>query len=278
MRLGIVMCGAGVHAACCAGVMAALYRRHAEPYAVSGIDAGAWPAALFMAGLTPQEQWQALEQAAHCGKRLLRGSLLPKRGFLCEGRRMSALLGAQCRHKLLAACPGAGVLLCRAQRSGRLMLFSSAAYPTEDGAMLIQQTSVSFAARAAMSVPPFLAPMEYMGQALLPSEDIALACHQLRLLGAHRVLVILPQISCAHRPDALEMTVSQRVGAQRTALPEYAAILPVHLPDGIGALQLNQMMRCAEVGEACAEKMLEGVLWEMGVSGCRVLPFRRAVR
>ncbi|MFQ9448065.1 MAG: hypothetical protein ACLR4A_12690 [Christensenellales bacterium] len=66
------------------------------------------------------------------------------------------------------------------------------------------QASTAFAARAALSRPPFVSPMEWMGSPLLPMDDVPLACRLLQTMGAQRVLVVAPQTALRHQPDALE--------------------------------------------------------------------------
>lgn len=281
MKLGVVLTGVGAHAACGAGVLAELDRRGVAPFAVCGMHQGAWPAALYVAGLDAQQRNAALLQAAQMGARMLaprvssRALLGGGQAALLSGRRMQSLLRAQAGERILALCPRQGVFLCRTARGGRRVIFSTQAYVQEAGAMLAMQASVSFAARAAMATPPFLAPMDWMGSALLPEEDAAFACRQLLLMGAHRVLVVCPVPSVRRRMDALELTAARTPPIVPESLPQHAALLRVPMPDDAGALSLSKIPACAQAGEQTAGAELDGIFGQMGMAFCRVLPFRR---
>ena len=163
MRLGVVFAGDGVHAAANLGVLEDLYARGMEPYAVCGIHAGAWPAALFGAGHDMENMKKALHQAARMGKRLADGPLtFPwKRGgaSILRSGRIEHLLRAQTGDRMLALCPRRALFLCRAAVSGRRVIFSSQLYLQDAGALLSMQAGAGFAARAAMALPPFLPPV-----------------------------------------------------------------------------------------------------------------------
>lgn len=282
MRLGVLMLGTGAHAAACVGVMAELAKRQVEPYAVCGMHAGAWPAALHVAGQDAQAMHASVAQAARMGKRLLQpnvsaGKILRHgRLALTDGMRVQRLLSAQAGQRILALCPRQGLFLCRTARSGHLLIFSTQAYVQQAGAMLNMQASVSFAARAAMAYPPFLPPVEWMGSPLLAEEDAALACRQLLAMGAHRVLVIAPQPSSRRRLDALDLTALSRRWNGEDVMPERTGILRVPMPDDAGALCFGRLSACEEAGRRAAELELDRLFEQMGMAFCRVLPFRRS--
>lgn len=277
------MAGAGAHGAAGAGVLRELERRHLEPYAVCGMQAGAWPAALFCAGVSTRGMEEALSQAARVGARLCEASGSSRavlRGAKCalsQGLRMQQLLRAQAGERVMALCPRPGLFLCRTARGGRRVIFAARAYVQEAGAMLSMQASVSFAARAAMAMPPFLAPMTWMGSPLLPEEDVAFACRQLLALGAHRVLVVCPQPSSRRTLDALELASARLSAWQAESLPEHAALLRVPMPEEAGALSLGRLSLCADAGEQAARAELDRLLGQLGMAYCRVLPFRRSL-
>lgn len=272
MHLGVVMMGLGAHAAVCAGVMEALEARQIVPYAVCGMQAGAWPAAVFLAGRASQRE--ALEQAARAGKKLLLPDSQARRLFqgkpaLCTGRRIERLLNAQTGHRMLGACERQGVFLCRMARGGQRVVFSTANRLEDEGEIVTMQASVGYAARAAMAMPPFLAPMDWLGMPLLPIADVKTACTCLKRMGAHRVLVIAPQPSSRRCLDALElMNVMQNANFQQDI-----GVLRISVTKN--ALDLNSIVACAEEGRRTAEAGLDRVLEQMGMAFCRVLPFRR---
>jgi len=277
LHLGIVMTGAGAHAAACVGVLRELERRGIEPYAVCGMLCGAWPAALFAAGMSQAGMEKALQQAAQAGNRLIAPTWYERfaAGGMPCGLRMNHLLGAQTGQRALALCPGAAVFPCRLMRTGQRIVFSSRAYMQDAGAMLAMQASAGFAARAAMGLAPFLAPMNYMGSAVIGDVDIAFACRQLMLMGAHRILIIAPVPSVRRRADALDLAVGAlRISGERLC-PSEAAVLRIPMPDTAGALSLRRLEECARAGEMTAACMLDDILDQIGMARCRVLMFRR---
>lgn len=283
MRLGVIMTGAGAHGAAGIGVLRELARRGLEPFAVCGMQAGAWPAALFCAGTGVRGMEEALAQVARAGARLCepsasaRAVLRGTKDSLCKGQRLERLLRAQAGERIMALCPRQGLFLCRTARGGRRTIFSARPYVQEEGAMLSLQASVSFAARAAMALPPFLSPVAWMGSPLLPEEDLAFACRQMLSLGAHRVLVVCPQPPQRRAFDALELACARLYAARLPELPEHAALLRVCMPEGAGALSLGRMPACADAGEQTAREELDRLLGQLGMAYCRVLPFRRSL-
>lgn len=77
-----------------------------------------------------------------------------------------------------------------------------------------------------MARPPFLSAMDWMGAPLLPVDDADFACRLLLKMGAQRVLVIAPQNSIRHEPDALEQAAGLSGGLCGQTLSENAGILP----------------------------------------------------
>ena len=280
MHLGIVMAGAGAHAAACVGVLRELERRGISPYAVCGVSAGAWPAALFAAGMSMDGMEKALHQAAKAGSRMIApvwyeraaGSGMP------SGVRLNQMLSAQTGQRALSLCPGAAVFPCRMSRTGQRVVFSTRGYMLDAGGMLAMQTGLGFAARACMGFAPFLAPVEYMGSPLLGETDLAFACRQLMLLGAHRVLIIEPVPSPRRIPDALDLaSCALRLAAPHTYAQE-TCVLHVPMPDTAGALSLCELAACARSGEEAAAASLDAALDRMGMARCRILAFRRSGR
>ena len=137
--------------------------------------------------------------------------------------------------------------------------------------MLGMQVSVSFAARAAMTLPPFLPPVEWMGSPLLPMTDAAQACRALLSLGAQRILVIRPQLSACAVPNAVDLTCMAMERASE--LPQEARMLTVQVP--ASARFAAQLPACMEAGEQTAQRELDVIFSQLGMAFCRVLPFRR---
>lgn len=280
MRLGVVMMGAGAYAAASIGVLSELSRRQIEPCAVCGMLGGAWPAALYAAGRDEDAMYAAMQQTAAMGRRLLTpaqsGRALLKKGrpAIADGARLERLLVAQAGQKILSLCPRPAVFLCRTARVGHPVIFSTRPYAQESGAMLTMQASVSFAARAAMTLPPVLAPVSWMGSTLLPHADAAMACRQLFALGAHRVLVIAPQPSPRGALDALDLAAMTAGFAPPEG--EHIGVLRVQMPDGISALAFDQLEACHQAGALAAQRELDAVFERLGMAFCHVLPFRRS--
>jgi len=244
---------------------------------VCGLRWGAWPAALFAAGVSMEGMEKALHQAAHMGKRMIAPTWYERLGRSCmpEGQRLNHLLAVQTGQRILSLCPGAALFPCRMLRSGQRVVFSTRAYMQDEGAMLAMQASAGFAARAAMGFSPFLAPVQYMGSPLLGDADTAFACRQLMLLGAHRVLLIEPLPSPRRIPDAWDLAYGAlRLAAQRPHGQE-TAVLRIAMPESAGALSFAQMEECARAGRSAAQKELDALLDSIGLARCRVLAFRR---
>lgn len=278
MQLGVVMTGTGAYAASAIGVMQALADRGIEPHAVCGLQAGAWPAALYLSGRDAHGMARAAQEAAQAGGGLVRMRAFPdlRRGrcALAEARKLERLLLSQLGAQPLALCPRRGIMVCRAAQPDHRVVFSSRAYRQESGVVLGMQVSLSFAARAAMALPPFLAPMLWMGTPLLPEESTAFACRQLLEMGAQRVLIVMPQMSGRRRPDALELT--GLLLHARQIEDERVGLLRVTMPEELGARSVAKLPACVQAGRETAERELDALLRQLGMGVCRVLPFRRS--
>lgn len=280
VHLGVVMMGNGAHAAAAAGVLQALALRGIEPIAVCGMQGGAIPAALYLAGMSADDLACAAEADSRSGRRLLPLRRFAGRdvfrcgGMLLRGERLERLLIERTGGRLLSVCPRTGAILCRFARTGRHVAFSTRAYMQEAGALLCMQTSVGFAARAAAAIPPFLSPLSWMGSLLLPETDPYFACKQLFLLGAQRVLVIslYPSPRCA--PDAMDLTgMTMDVPLSAPQDPRIG-VLHVQMPDDVGSMDFAKMPACVQAGRLAAERELDRLFESMGMAFCRVLPFR----
>ena len=279
MRLGVVLTGIGACAAASAGALTWLLDAGVAPYAVCGMQAAAWPAALYLVGYDADRLRVAAVQAARAGRRLLtadasaRDVLGMKKSAICRGRRLEKLLAAQTGERALGLCERQGVFLCRAARSGHVVAFCTQSV-TQDGAIVTLQASTAFAARAALSRPPFVSPMEWMGSPLLTMDDVPLACRLLQTMGAQRVLVVAPQTALRHQPDALEqasgffMPCAREIGGN-------VGVFRIPLPEKFGALSLSDLLLGADAGREAAAQGMEAALMRLGMPLCRVLPFRR---
>lgn len=280
MRLGLVMLGTGAYAAANVGVMQELEERHIMPYAACGMHAGAWPAALYARGMNAADMSKALQKLRRacrgglCAQGSSRALLGGRKTYLSDGAAINRLLRAQAGEQLLALCERRAIFPCRVASCGRRVVFSTQAYAQGRDVTLTMQASVSFAARAAMANPPFLSPMPWLGSALLAEEDISFACGQLLSLGVDRVLIVEPRAAMAHAPDALELCSAHRRWALEGPLPAGVGVLRVAMPEGTGALAFNALDRIVAAGETAASAQLDHVLRGMGMSLCRVLPFR----
>ena len=279
MRLGVVLTGVGACAAASAGALTWLLDAGVAPYAVCGMQAAAWPAALYLVGYDTDRLRGAAVQAARMGKRLLTRDasfsalLRMQKSALCQGRRLEKLLSAQTGERALGLCDRQGVFLCRAARSGHVVAFCTQSV-TQEGAMVTLQASAGFAARAVLARPPFLSAKEWMGSPLLPLDDVPTACRMLQAMGAQRVLVVAPQSAIHHEPDALEQTSGFFVPCARE-LGENVGVFRIPLPDSFGALSLDRLLVGANAGREAAAKEMEAALGRLGLPMCRVLPFRR---
>ena len=279
MRLGVVLTGIGACAAASAGALTWLLDAGVAPYAVCGMQAAAWPAALYLVGYDADRLRGAAVQAARAGRRLLttdasaRDVLGMKKSAICRGRRLEKLLAAQTGERALGLCERQGVFLCRASRSGHVVAFCTQSV-TQDGAIVTLQASTAFAARAALSRPPFVSPMEWMGSPLLPMDDVPLACRLLQTMGAQRVLVVAPQTALRHQPDALEQASGFFMPCARE-MGGNVGVFRIPLPEKFGALSLSDLLLGADAGREAAAQGMEAALMRLGMPLCRVLPFRR---
>lgn len=279
MRLGVVLTGIGACAAASAGALTWLLDAGVAPYAVCGMQAAAWPAALYLVGYDADRLRGAAVQAARSGRRLLtadasaRDVLSMKKSAICRGRRLEKLLAAQTGERALGLCERQGVFLCRAARSGHVVAFCTQSV-TQDGAIVTLQASTAFAARAALSRPPFVSPMEWMGSPLLPMDDVPLACRLLQTMGAQRVLVVAPQTAIRHQPDALEQASGFFMPCARE-MGGNVGVFRIPLPEKFGALSLSDLLLGADAGREAAAQGMEAALMRLGMPLCRVLPFRR---
>lgn len=281
MRLGVVLTGLGAHAAASAGALEWMLDAGVRPYALCGMQSSAWVSALYLAGYDAKGIKAAVTQAARLGRRLLpaqrsaRALLAGKTDALSTGRRLEKLLLAQLGERVMTCSQQQGVFLGRTARSGHIVVFSTRACPQDTDAIVTFQASLSFAARAAMARPPFLSAVEWMGAPLLPVDDVELACRMLLKMGAQRVLVIAPQTSIRHQPDALEQAAGMAGGLCGHMLSENAGILRIALDDRFGALSLEHIVECAQAGKSAAAQDMEAALERLGMPLCRILPFRK---
>ena len=279
MQLGIVMTGYGALAAVNAGVMRALEERGLQPFAVCGLHAGAWPAALYASGMSVESMEKALHQAAGMGRRMIAPKWYERftQADACrsEGIRLNQLLAAQTGRQVLSLIPGIAVFPMRMLRTGQRVVFSTRGYMVEPDTMLVMQAGLGFAARAAMGFAPFLSPMQYLGSSLVGDADIAFACRQLLHLGMQRVLVIHPCPSVRHVPDAMDLAAGMLDLAAHQPLERDIGVLRVVMPDHIGALSLHMLAECARAGEEAAAQQMDSILDQMGMAHCRILAFKK---
>ena len=285
MRLGVVMMGVGAHAAANAGVLRVLEERGIEPHCVCAINGGAWIAALWAMGRQPAQIKDAVSAAQQMGTRLFAPTIGAKAmlnkgaNALCDGRRIEQMLLSQTGHRVLSLCERPVIFPCILARSGYRVVFSTRTIETEPGTMPAMQASVSFAARAVMALPPLIAPLEYMGSALLGEQDAAFACRMLLQLGAQRVMIVCPQVSQKRKPDAFDLMAATLMGdIQGAAREAHAGLMCVPLPEEAGAADMRYAMLCEQAGYTAAREQIDILFAQLGMARCRVLPFERRVR
>ncbi|MBQ7786022.1 MAG: hypothetical protein IJ381_07750 [Clostridia bacterium] len=281
MRLGIVMTGSGALAAAGVGVLQVLEDRGITPYAVCGLEAGAWPAALYISGRDVRSIRAAMLQAACVGRRFFSGAagagalLRKKRRGMIRARKIERLLVAQAGQRMMCICPKPGMLMCRTLLTGRHVIFTSRAFEHDAASLVSMQASVSFASRAALTLPPFLEPVQWMGTPLVADTETGFACTQLTAMGAQRVMVIRPEISAQHVPDVLDLSCMTFGIKEKQALPPNAISLNLPMPPQTGALSVDQIAQIMRFGEEGARQQMDIVMARLGMAYCRVLPFTR---
>lgn len=280
MRLGVIMRGAGACAAANVGVLEAFFSRGLDVYAVCGVNGGSWFAAQYVSGMDMTSMKESLSflkringgmLRAHCPARLL---FQGRRAWLCEGNRINRLLKLQTGEKLLALCSRRGIFPLRVASTGRRIVFSTCAYAQGREAMLCQQATVSFAARAALARPPLLAPLPWGGSWLLADEDAVWAVQQLLQLGADRVLIIDPRPALSRNLDALELASAPGDFSLHEAESSVTGLLTIRMPPRIGALDFKETPEIARIGYEAAQAQLDAALEKLGMAQCRILPFK----
>lgn len=277
MRLGVVLTGVGVYGAAGAGVLTELWRREMEPYAVCALGSGAWPTAMFAAGSSASQMETACLQAQRAGKRLLgrrRLGVADHAHGLYTAQGLQHLLHTHTGERLLALCPRRTIFPVRMLRGGALA-FASRCSTVGEGVVLTMQASAAFAARAAMGLPPFLDPLEWMGTTLMPMRDTALATRLLFAAGAQRVLIAEVRSSPRMKWDGLLLAAACMESGQEATIPGTAR-LTIQMPETIGTLSFGELSTCMELGRQAAERELDGLLDMLGMAHCRVLPFKRS--
>ncbi len=284
MRLGVVMTGTGAFAAANVGVLRLLEERAIEIYTVCGMQGGAWTAALHVAGYDAGRMEQALLHAGSGGGRLFRAqhaarSLMSgKRTCLCEGKGIDRLLRIQMGERLLGLCARRGIFPCRIADNGKHIVFATNAYACGRTYEITRQATVGFAARAAMGNPPFLSPLPWAGSWLLAEEDAAWAAQQLIYMGADRVLILHPCAANHGEMDALELAAAHRRWMQESECGQSAMALFAQMPAGVHALDYHKIPQIMKAGYEAAQAKLDAALRELGMTQCRILPFRARVQ
>lgn len=282
--MGIVMMGTGAYAAANAGVLRVLGERAIEPYAVCGMQDGAWLAALHVSGCDAVQMDCAISVMARGAGRLFRpvyssGALMSgKTTSLCDGRRLERLLKIQVGERILSVCERRGIFPCRIAATGRRVVFTTRAYVSSEDCELSQHATLSFAARAAMACPPFLSPLPWLGSCLLPEEDSAWAAEQLLRMGADRVLIVEPRAAMGRNMDALELATARRRWDVGEAGQLAATVIRIPMPVTIGALDYSCMAQLAQAGYDAASVQMDAALQGLGMTQCRILPFRARVQ
>lgn len=277
------MLGTGAYAAANAGVLRVLSERAIEPYAVCGMQDGAWMAALHIGGCDAAQIDHAIAVMAHGEGRIFRsghssGALLSgKAASLCDGKAIERLLKIQSGERILGVCDHRGIFPCRIAANGRRVVFTTRTYASGGECELTQHATLGFAARAAMACPPFLSPLPWLGSCLLPEEDSAWAAEQLLRMGADRVLIVEPRAAMGRDMDALELATARRRWSAGDVGKLAAAVIRIPMPVTVGALDYSSMPQLAQIGYETASVQMDAVLQGLGMTQCRILPFRARV-
>jgi len=280
MRLGLIMRGAGACAAVNVGVLEVLLSRGLDVYAVCGVNGGAWFAAQYISGMDMTSMKKSLSLLSRGAGTMLRGCypagwlFRGRKAWLCEGNRINHLLKLQTGEKLLALCSRRGIFPLRVASTGRRIIFSTCAYAQGREAMLSQQATVSFAARAAMARPPLIAPLPWGGSWLLADEDAVWSAQQLLQLGADRVLIVDPRPALSRELDALELASVTGGFSLEEAESCVTGLFTIRIPPYIGALDFKKMPEIAQIGYEAAQTQLDAALEKLGMTQCRILPFK----
>jgi len=280
MRLGIVMTGTGALAAANVGVLRLISERGIPVHAVCGVQCGAWIGALHAAGYDVRDMEKTFAKVSAGAGRLFRAqhaaqSLTSgKRAWLCEGKGIDHLLKVQTGEMLLGLCVRRAIFPCRIASSGKRVIFATRAYACGRLCEMTQQATVGFAARAAMANPPFLAPLPWAGSWLLPEEDTSWAAQQLTFMGADCVLIIVPHTDGSRGMDALELAAAHRSWQQEGESNQAAYVLRTQMPPGVHALEYRKMAEIVQAGYDAAQARLDAALMKLGMTQCRILPFR----
>ena len=241
------------------------------------MGSSAWPAALYAAGCDSAQMELACMQARRMGKRMLvktRGGVKGKKAALYTAEGLHRLLQVQTSGRLLALCPRKVMFPLRSHRTG-YWVFASQGCSAGNFPMSMQ-ASAAFAARAALGLPPFLEPVEWMGTPLLPTRDQALGVRLLFSSGAQRILIAETQPQAGNGGDALLLT-SACMERAAEAEPDEIARMTIRIPESIGTLSFDKMVSCMEWGQRTAANELDSLFETMGMAGCRVLAFRKAL-
>lgn len=194
VRLGILMMGEGVGALCVLGVMRALEEHGLSPYCVCGMSMGAYPAALWSAGMDTKQAEEAALHAATLGKKLLDKDWKAYAGLrtsgLIRGKKIARLLSDQTQALSVRDCVKQVSFLCMAIPSRRSVLFSPHREEENTVGIWTHHAPIWFAARAALSEPPFIRPANFVGVPLCASEDVKAGIGALYAMGATHVLCV----------------------------------------------------------------------------------------
>lgn len=274
------MTGSGAFSAANAGVLRLLGERSLNIHAVCGMQDAAWTAALHAVGYDAQDMEKALDHIGAGACRLFRAQY-PSRALTCgrrawlnDGRVIDRLLRIQTGEMLLGLCPRRVIFPCRIASSGKRVVFTTRAYACAGSCDATQQATVSFAARAAMGNPPFLAPLAWAGSYLLGEDDAAWAAQQLMHMGADRVLIFDPRADAGAQMDALELAAARSRWMKAPEDGSSVRVIGIGMPLGVHALDYSKAREIAQAGYEAARERLDGALLEMGMTQCRILPFR----
>ena len=269
MQLGILMAGEGIGAVGAIGVLRALRRKGIGVHAVCGMDAGAYPAALWACGMSENEMESCACVWAEKGNRLFEGHFFRAGEALFSGRAMARMLHAQTRGLALRDCERRVAFVCMAVPGRRTVVFSPQQLD-DNQRVWTDHAPIFFAARAAMATPPLWRCANFVGIPLCAHPDVREGIRALRSMGATQVLAVYPAYVRSAPKTPLDI-----LAWEKTVMLDAATLNICR-----ARIELNEMitptdddaLACIRAGERCGMRLERAVL-EAGNG--RVLMLRR---
>lgn len=274
MHLGVLMAGEGMGALSAIGVLRALRRKGIGVHAVCGMDAGAYPAALWACGMDENEMLSCACALAAKGKRLMDGASVwhgaRPQDALFAGRVLTRMLQAQTQGIALRACERRAAFVCMAVPGRKTVVFSPQETETKSS-VWTDHAPVFFAARAAMATPPLWQAANFIGIPLCAHPDAREGVRALYRLGATHVLAVYPAYVRAAPQTPFDVPAWERTVAL-DAMLRCVSCLRVELHEIIRPV-CEDAASCIRAGERCAMTHIDQIKW--GSEAGKVVLLRR---